>query len=286
MYEAFYGLRDRPFTTNPDPSFLYWSEAHSLAFTVLRYGLMTSAPITVVTGEIGAGKTTLIRQLIQEVPGDVEVGLISNLQEGRGELIQWVLMALGDPIDEQPYVHLFQRLQNRLIEVYAEGRRTVLIFDEAQNLGVRTLEELRMLSNINSDKDELLQIVLVGQPQLRQLLARPELKQFSQRVSADFHLEALNANEVREYIQHRTEISGAKWRIFPAETCALVHEATAGVPRLINILCDLAMVYGYAAECKVIDEPLLREFLVGARRRGIYEQFRVLDRAPALIRET
>ena len=278
MYEAFYGLRARPFLTVPDPDFLFWAEAHTLAFTMLRYGLMTRAPITVVTGEIGSGKTTLLRQLMREIPADLEVGLISNMQANRGELLQWVLMALDEPVDEAPYVQLFRRLQDHLIESYAAGRRVVLIFDD------RTLEELRMLSNINADKDELLQMVLVGQPQLRELLGRPELTQFSQRISADFHLQPLSAAEVERYIQHRLEVAGAAWRIFPARTCELVHHAARGVPRLVNILCDLCLVYGFAAESKIVDESLLREFLAGARRRGIYEQFSPLDDAPKLVR--
>lgn len=285
MYEAFYGLTSRPFLTTPDPDFLYWSETHSLAFTMLRYGLMTRAPITVITGEIGAGKTTLLRQIMREIPADLEVGLISNMQVGRGELLHWVLMALSQEAPDEPYVRLFRRFQDHLIEAYASGRRVVLIFDEAQNLGVDALEELRMLSNINADKDELLQIVLVGQPQLRELLARPELVQFAQRISSDFHLEALSAEEVERYVDHRLEIGGAGWRIFPTATCRLIHQATRGVPRLVNILCDLCLVYGYSAESKVIDEALLREFLNGAKRRGIYTQFAAPGDAPKLVRQ-
>lgn len=285
MYEAFYGLKHRPFLTVPDPDFLFWADQHALAFTMLRYGLMTRAPITVVTGEIGAGKTTLLRQMMREIPADLVVGLVSNMQAGRGELLQWVMMALGQSVAEEPYVRLFQRFQDFVIEAYAQGKRVVLIFDEAQNLSVEALEELRMLSNINADKDELLQLVLVGQPQLRDLLARPELVQFSQRISSDFHLTALGAQDVESYILHRLEVAGAAWRIFPARTCALVHEATRGVPRLVNILCDLCLVYGFAAETKVIEEPLLREFLTGAKRRGIYEQFAPLSEAPKLVRQ-
>ena len=284
MYEAFFGLRGRPFLTGPDPDFLYWAETHTLAFTMLRYGLMTRAPISVVTGEIGAGKTTLLRQLMREIPHDLEVALISNMQANRGELLQWILTALGQPADDKPYVAMFRQLQDHLIDAYAAGKRVVLIFDEAQNLTVDTLEELRMLSNINSEKDELLQIILVGQPQLRALLAKPELVQFSQRISADFHLEPLDATEVTAYIQHRLSVAGAKWRIFPERTCELIHCATRGIPRLVNILCDLCLVYGFSAEQKVIEEPLLRELLAGARRRGLYEQFSPQDDTPKLVR--
>lgn len=276
MYEDFFNLRARPFLTVPDPTFLFWSEAHALAYTMLRYGLISRAPITVITGEIGSGKTTLLRHLLKEMPEDLAVGLVSNMQSGKGDLIEWAMMALGQGGAGESHVTLFQRFQEFLINSYAVGKRVLLIFDEAQNLGVETLEELRMLSNINADQDELLQIILVGQPQLRDLLGRPELAQFQQRVSADFHLTVMSVDEVEKYINHRLSIVGAAWRIFPAKTCCLIHEATGGVPRLVNILCDLSLVYGFSAEKKVIDELLLREFLESAQRRGIYRQFHML----------
>jgi type II secretory pathway predicted ATPase ExeA len=286
MYEEFYGLSHRPFLTVPDPETLYWADAHSMAYTMLRYGIMSRAPITVVTGEIGAGKTTLLRALLREIPDDLVVGLVSNMQAGRGELLHWVMMALGAEIqDGESYVRLFQRFQDFVIDAYGSGRRVVLIFDEAQNMGVETLEELRMLSNINADKDELLQLMLVGQPELRELLMRPELAQFAQRVTADYHLTTLTASEVEDYIQHRMARAGARWRVFPAETCQVIAEATRGVPRLVNTLSDMALTYGYSAEAKVIDETLIREFLTSAQERGIYGQFSYPNPQPALVRQ-
>jgi type II secretory pathway predicted ATPase ExeA len=284
MYEEFYGLTERPFLTVPDPEFLYWSDNHLMAFTMLRYGIMTRAPITVITGEIGAGKTTLLRHLLRELPEDLTVGLISNMQDGRGEVLHWALMALDQPFDDEPYVKLFKRFQDHLIDCYARGRRVLLIVDEAQELSVKALEELRMFSNINSDKDELLQLILVGQPQLRETLSRPELVQFSQRISSDFHLGPLNKDEVAQYIHHRLAVAGATWKIFSDRTCELVHEATGGVPRLVNILCQLCMVYGFSYERKVIDEDLLRQFLEGAKRHGIYRHFSPVDSGPKLVR--
>jgi type II secretory pathway predicted ATPase ExeA len=283
MYEEFYKLNERPFLTVPDPTFLYWAEAHTLAFTMLRYGLMSRAPITVITGEIGAGKTTLLRQLLREVPQGLTVGLVSNMQEARGNLLDWVMMSLGEELGEENYVVKFRRFQDHVVKCYAAGKRVVLIFDEAQNLRVDALEELRMLSNINADKDELLQLVLVGQPQLRELLARPELTQFTQRISSDFHLVAMETAEVEHYIQHRLQVAGASWRIFPPRTCMLIHLATRGVPRMVNILCDLCLVYGFSAGSKVIEESLLREFLSSAQRRGIYQQFAPLPETPTLV---
>lgn len=281
MYEEFYRLSERPFTTVPDPDFLYWTEAHTLAFTMLRYGLQTQAAVTVVTGEIGVGKTTLLRQLLNEIPAELSIGLVSNMQGGCGRLLEWVMMALNQPYEAASYMQLFERFQNYVIDRYARGQRVVLVFDEAQNLDVASLEELRMLSNINADKNLLLQLILVGQPQLRDLLDRPELKQFAQRIASDFHLKGLSPGEVTLYIDHRLTVAGASWRIFTPRSCALIAEATGGVPRLINILADLCMVYGFAAERKVVEEDLVLEFLAGTQRHGGYKQFKPLEPAPA-----
>jgi len=185
IYNEHFGLAERPFTLLPDPDFLYWSDNHTRAYAMLEYGMLTHAPITVITGEIGAGKTTLLRHLLRSLPEDFTVGLISNAQGNRGELLHWVLMALGVPTESSAsYVQLFAQFQDFLIEEYAAGRRTMLIFDEAQNLSTETLEELRMFSNINADKDELIQLVLVGQPELRDRIAQPRLVQFAQRMAA------------------------------------------------------------------------------------------------------
>ena len=274
MYEAFYGLKERPFTTVPDPQFLYWSEAHQLAFAILHYGVMTRAPITVVTGDIGAGKTTLIRRLLDEIPEELTVGLVSNMKEGRGELLHWVMMALGQDFQaDEPYVAMFKRFQDLLVRAYANGRRVVLIVDEAQNLGAAALEELRMFTNINADKDELLQLILVGQPQLRALLQQPELVQFTQRISADFHLEPLSPSETVSYIRRRLEVAGAEHEIFSEDLCERICAATGGVPRLINILCDMCMVYGFAENRVVLDSDILDEILSSTKRRGIFGQF-------------
>src|SRR5690625_1602323 len=280
VYAAFSGLTERPFTTLPDPQFLYWSEAHQLPYAILHYGIMTRAPITVITGEIGAGKTTLLRRLLAEIPENLTVGLVSNMQEGRGELLHWVMMALGQEFDaDEPYVVLFKRFQEFLVRAYAEGRRVVLVVDEAQNLGSAALEELRMYTNINADKDELLQLVLVGQPQLRELLSHPDLVQFTQRISADFHLEPLSETETANYIQRRLEIAGATRQIFTDEACARICQVTGGVPRLVNILCDICLVYGFAEDRQEIDVDVLDEILSSAERRGIFGQFDGKDMA-------
>jgi general secretion pathway protein A len=269
MYEAFYQLREKPFAILPDPGYLYFGERHTLAYTVLEYGVVHGAGFTVITGDVGCGKTTLIRHLLDSIEQDVTVGLISNTRQDIGELLKWVLLAFDQPYDANDKVALFDQLQRFLINEYAQGRRTVLIIDEAQNLGISTLEELRMLSNINADRDQLLQMVLVGQPQLKHLLSRPELEQFAQRVSADFHIEPLAADEVGAYIRHRLHVAGRDEPLFEDAAIARIGAATEGIPRKINILCDTALVYGFSQEADLIGPAIIEEVLRDKARFGV-----------------
>ncbi len=198
LYLDFFGLKKRPFSIVPDPEFLFWSDAHLWAYSMLEYGMMTRAPITLITGEIGSGKTTLLNHLIKSQDNDITIGLISNAHGDRGELLRWVLMSLGQIATSQDtYVDLFSKFQNFMIAEYAAGRRVVLIFDEAQNLSRESLEEVRMFTNINSNNDELLQIILVGQPELRDIVRRPDMVQFAQRISSSFHLGTMNEATVK-----------------------------------------------------------------------------------------
>ena len=246
LYTGHFGLTERSFTLLPDPEFLFWSAPHQRAYAMLDYGIITRAPITLITGEVGAGKTTLLHHLLKSVGDDVRIGLISNAHGDRGELLRWVLMALGQPAPRGAgYVDLFAQFQSFLIAEYAAGHRVILVFDEAQNLSRESLEELRMFTNINSGKDELLQLVLVGQPELRDMVQRRDLTQFAQRVAASVHLPAMDMPTVRAYIRHRLAVAGATENLFSPSACDMVHDATGGVPRLINQLCDLSMVYAY-----------------------------------------
>lgn len=262
IYTEYFGLTQRPFSLVPDPDFLFWSGVHRRAYAILEYGIVTHAPITLITGEVGAGKTTLLHYLLKKLESDVTVGLIANAHGDRGELLRWVLDALSQKTDPAAtYVDLFHQFQNFLIEEYAQGRHTVLIFDEAQNLSRESLEELRMFTNINSNKDELLQLVLVGQPELRDMVRRRDLTQFAQRVSAAFHLPAMDEATVDAYINHRLRVAGATTRIFGIKACAMVHQATGGVPRLVNQLCDLAMVYAFTANRKRVTVGVIQQVL-------------------------
>src|SRR6056297_612661 len=248
LYNDHFGFRERPFSLSPDPEFLFWSKAHARALSVLEYGLVTRAPLTVVSGEVGTGKTTLIQELLRTIEDDVTVGLISNARGDRGDLLRWVLSAFDvDAPQGSDYVALFQRFQDFVLSEYAASRHVALIIDEAQNLNVDTLEELRMLTNINSNKDELVQLVLVGQPELRSLIMRPELKQFVQRVGSSFHLSAMNRENVAAYVTHRLRVAGGSGKEFSDGALDMVHELTGGIPRLVNQLCDLGLVYAFSA---------------------------------------
>ena len=271
MYESFFGLNDKPFSIQPDPDYMFWSKGHALAFAMIEYGIMNRAGFTVITGEIGSGKTTLIRHLLNRLGDEVTVGLVSNAVEKRGELLHWVLMAFGKPYEEKPVVALHADFYDFLISEYAEGRRTILIVDEAQNLGPQTLEELRMLSNINADKDQLLQVILVGQPQLKNLLQQPDLVQFAQRIASDYHLRPLNSEETASYIAHRLEVAGARMEVFTHEACLRIARATRGIPRLVNVLCDTALVYGFSTGARVIDADLIEEIIRDKSEYGIFQ---------------
>ncbi|WP_414899083.1 ExeA family protein [Rhodovulum sp. YEN HP10] len=262
LYNAHFGFHERPFSLSPDPDFLFWSKAHTRAFAVLEFGLVSRAPLTVVTGEVGTGKTTLIQALLRQVEEDATVGLISNAQGGRGDLLRWVLNALDVAAPEgADYVSLFQAFQSFVLQEYAAGRHVILIVDEAQNLGAETLEELRMLTNINSGKDDLLQIVLVGQPELRDLIRQPSLRQFAQRVSAVYHLEPMDLETTRTYIRHRLKHAGGSGEEFSAPAIRHIHEEAGGIPRMVNKLCDLALVYASSATQNVVDEATIRELI-------------------------
>jgi type II secretory pathway predicted ATPase ExeA len=268
MYETYYGLREKPFSILPDPDMIYWGQNHRLAFAMLEFGIMNSAGFTVITGEIGCGKTTLLRHLLRSLNDRMTVGLISNTPRGKAELLQWVLMSLDQPFDD-PYPALFKRFQQFLRQQYSAGRRTVLIVDEAQNLTSESLEELRMLSNINADKDQFLQIILIGQPQLKDLLRSPELVQFAQRVSSDFHLKPLKTSEVADYISFRLRAAGSQVQFFSEDACKIIAQASQGVPRTINILCDTALIYGFATSEERITADLVKMVIENKSQYGV-----------------
>lgn len=270
MYESFYGLSEKPFTIQPDPEFLFMGKRHSLAYAMLEYGMQNRAAFSVICGEIGSGKTTLIRHLLNNLGHDFEVGIVYNTNKLVHDLTEWIMLAFDQPYDDMSQVAIYDQFQRFLINNYAAGKRTVLIVDEAQNLSPLALESLRMLSNINADKDQLLQIILVGQPQLRTLLRRPELEQFLQRVSVDFFIPALEQPEVKRYIEHRLKVAGREEALFTDAAIARIAEASGGIPRSINTLCDTVLVYGFSSAEEIIDVSLVDEVLQDKNDYGVF----------------
>jgi general secretion pathway protein A len=269
VYESFYGLTEKPFSIQPDPDFLFMSQRHAQAYSMLEYGMVSRAGFTVICGDIGCGKTTLVRRLLNKLGDEVRVGLVTNTHHDMGNLLEWIMLAYGLPFEGKSQVSQYDAFQQFLIAEYGMGHRVVLIIDEAQNLSVSALEYLRMLSNINADKDQLLQMILVGQPQLRDNLKRPELTQFAQRVAVDYFIPPLGTVEVADYIEHRLRVAGRDRKLFSPLAMAKIGKAAQGVPRNINTLCDMALVYGYAYEARVIDVHIIDEVLHDRSQFGV-----------------
>jgi type II secretory pathway predicted ATPase ExeA len=261
MYEQFYGLREKPFSLAPDPGFLYLARRHQHALTMLEYVLGEASGFALITGEVGCGKTTVVRHVLERVALMLNVGFVTNTHRGFGSLLPWILEALRMDAGAQSQSEQYRRLVEFAGREYAAGRRVVLVIDEAQNLGVDGLEELRVLSNINEGKHTMIQTILIGQPELRKLLRRRSLRQFAQRIAMEYHLEALQAEETHSYIAHRLGVAGGSGRLFSPAACAAVHACTGGVPRLINIVCDTALVYGFADQKPAIDVELIEQVL-------------------------
>ena len=274
MYETFYGLKEKPFSMIPDPEYLFLSPKHQRALTLLEYGMMNQAGFSVICGDTGAGKTTLIRRLLSELGDDTIVGLITNTHQSFGELLNWVLMAFGIDSEEKSKAQMHQMFVTFLVEQYAQNKRTVLIVDEAQNMSAETLEELRMLSNINSDKDQVLQVVLAGQPALRETLRKPELMQFAQRIAVDYYLEALNKEETSTYIKHRLKVAGAEKNIFTENACAAIYNYSGGTPRLINLLSDTSLVYGFAEQSQTVDADIVEDVVREQHSHSVVPTYR------------
>ncbi|NBB97554.1 MAG: AAA family ATPase [Alphaproteobacteria bacterium] len=260
-YLDHFGFMQRPFSLTPDPEFLFWSDTARGAYAMLQYGLSTRAPITLLTGEIGAGKTVLLQHFIEEADDDdsLSIALVTNTRPNTREILQWLLPELtqSDLSDESKFL----KVQEFLIQEFNEGRRVLLVIDEAQNLSQDALEELRMLTNINLGKEEVLQLFLIGQPELRDHVRRKELVQFAQRVAANYHLPYMQPETVLHYISHRLKVAGGRPNVFSKQAATLIHEVTGGVPRLINQLCDMSLTYAFAQKEQVVRRATVQAVL-------------------------
>jgi general secretion pathway protein A len=254
MYREFYSLRESPFNVTSDPGFLYLSPTHQEALEHLRYGIEQRKGFLAITGEIGAGKTTLCRALVNTLDPRVKVALILNAVLPELQLLEAIVEDFGIPVEKRSKGALIKSINKFLLEQLALGNNAVLIIDEAQNMRFSALETIRMLSNLETEKEKLLQIVLVGQPQLKEKLNAPELVQLKQRIAVRFHIRALKEPEVADYIRHRLAVAGSQGGVeFSPAAIQAIYAHTGGIPRLINILADKALLRGFVKELFALD---------------------------------
>lgn len=259
MYLDFFQLKEHPFQITPDSDFLYLSEAHARAKAYMDYTIRNRDGFVIITGEVGAGKTTLLRKLLSEFDDNVLVAKIFQTQLNETEFLQAVLVEFGlNPFNAQK-VELMDMLSDFLIRSFIERKQLVLIVDEAQNLSPRVLEEIRMLSGLETQKQKILHVILMGQPELNLTLELPEMQQLLQRVRLRFHISALTEAETHDYIIHRLHKAGApNARLFPDDTIPLIYQYTGGIPRLINTLCDTTLMCAFADDTRVISANVVK----------------------------
>jgi len=254
MYREFFGLREKPFNVTSDPNFLFLSRVHKEAFSHLLYGIKERKGFLEITGEIGAGKTTLCRALLNHLDANTKSAFIFNSTLPDMQLFQTILEDFGLPIERKTKAAMLRQFNNFLLEELSKNNNVVLIIDEAQNLKNSVLEELRILSNLETEKEKLFQMILVGQPQLRDKINSPNLEQLKQRISVSFHITPLEGDEVGEYIYHRLNIAGSRGGInFSDAALGAVYKYSGGIPRIINKVCDKALLCAYVIETKNID---------------------------------
>ncbi len=269
MYEQFYGFRAKPFALLPQEEFLFLSKQHRMALDLLVYGLRNQAMFCVVSGDIGTGKTTLMRYLLARNGPNVSVAMITGMSGTFEELMQWILSGFGLDYKGRDKIGMQQALIEYLKRQEVRGKRMVLVIDEAQALDAEVLEQLRLFSNINAGRTTLLQTILVGQPGLREILRRSEMRQFAQRVAVDYVLMPLDRDQTLAYIQHRLSLSAQnRTDLFTTDACDAIYNASRGVPRVINLMCDTALVYGYADQKQQIDATVVNEMLADKQREG------------------
>lgn len=259
MYNDYFGFKEAPFSIAPDPQFLYMSDRHREALAHLIYGLKTDGGFVLLTGEVGTGKTTVCHCLLEQVPENSEIAFVLNPKLSVIELLATICDELGIsyPQDNRSNKVFIDALNAFLLDAHSQGRKTVLIIDEAQNLQVDVLEQIRLLTNLETHKQKLLQVIMLGQPELKQMLERSELRQLAQRITARYHLEPLSKNEIQAYVCHRLSVAGVERDLFPEVTTNKLYQLSGGVPRLINLLCDRALLGAYAKEQHSISPVLL-----------------------------
>ena len=260
MYKEYFGLKENPFSISPDPHYFYMSEGHREAMAHLVYGIKSEGGFVLLTGEVGTGKTTVCRCVLEQIPEDAEIAFILNPRLTVEELLANICDEFGIsyPPDNQSNRVFVSLINEYLLDAHARGKRAILIVEEAQNLSVEVLEQIRLLTNLETNQRKLLQIIMLGQPELRDLLSRPELRQLSQRITARYHLGPLAKGEISAYVEHRLSVAGLiRGRLFPERTLRRLYRLTGGVPRLINVICDRALTGAYVQGKEQVDVKTL-----------------------------
>jgi len=254
MYLEYYNLRENPFNVTSDPSFLYMSKRHKEAFTHLLYGIKERKGFIEITGEVGTGKTTLCRALLNQLDSHTKAAFIFNSDLSQIQLLQSIVDDLGIQVRRKTKIELFNGLNNYLIDQLKKGNNVILILDEAQNLKSHTLEQMRMLSNLETEKEKLFQIILVGQPELKDKLNAPDLRQLRQRIGIRYHITPLSKDEIAGYVYHRLYVAGSDGTVrFTEDALERIYEYSGGIPRLINIVCDKALLLGFVLETFIVN---------------------------------
>ncbi len=262
MYLSFFGLAEKPFAITPDPRYLYLSERHAEALAHLLYGINESGGFIQLTGEVGTGKTTVVRTLLSRVPHHADVAVILNPRVTPVEFLLTICEELGVAIaaaDRDSVKQMVDALNRRLLNAHAEGRRIIVLVDEAQNLSIEVLEQVRLLTNLETPTQKLLQIILIGQPELRELLDRTDLRQLAQRITGRYHLMPLSREETKGYVRHRLRVAGASEEIFTPGALLELHRLSLGIPRVINVACDRALLGAYTQDTRKITAALVRQ---------------------------
>ena len=261
MYTSFFGLSEKPFAITPDPRYLYLSERHAEALAHLLYGINESGGFIQLTGEVGTGKTTVVRTLLSRIPQHADVAVILNPRITPTEFLLSICEELGveiDASDRDSVKSMVDALNRRLLNAHSEGRRVTVIVDEAQNLSPGVLEQVRLLTNLETPTQKLLQIILIGQPELAEMLARNELRQLAQRITGRYHLSPLSREETREYVRHRVRVAGVTAEIFKPGALREIHRLSGGIPRIVNVVCDRALLGAYTREHRSVNAALIR----------------------------
>jgi general secretion pathway protein A len=274
MYERYFQLRERPFALSPDPEYLYPSRVHQEALSYLRYGIEGHAGFVVITGEIGSGKTTMLQSLLGRLDRNTTVARIVNTMLDARELLEAIVLDFGmDPTGLSKPV-LLHRLAQFLVHQRQASRLTLLVIDEAQNLSLPALEEIRMLSNLETEKSKLIQIILIGQPELRDKLALPQLEQLRQRITVSYHLQPLDAGETHNYINHRLRRAAIGSAVeFTRDVTNVIHSRSRGVPRIINVIADATLLFAYGVDRRDIDVAIAREALEELDATGVLASY-------------